>query len=638
MTKEILNRLLNRAIIIAHDLFMVPLAWFGAYWLRFNMDTIPQPFLHQAVNLLPVLLIAQGAAFWFFGLYRGIWSFASLPDLVRIGKAILIGTILAAVFMFLVTRLQGVPRSIIPLYAIFLALLIGGPRLLYRWYKDRRLGITAAHRVLVVGAGRGGEMLVRDLLRPHGDYLPIGFVDDDRTKIGNDIHGLRVFGDIASIPEVVHKYDIELIVVAIPSATSRAMRRIVELCESTKLPFRTLPGSQDIAGGRAVMNTLREVSIDDLLGREPVRLDWQAIKTGIHGRRVLITGGGGSIGSELCRQIARLEPAHLMVLDNCEFNLYRIEQELRRTFPALTLVCRLGDVTNAAAMQRLLAEFPPHVLFHAAAYKHVPMLEDMPLAAMHNNAIGTRTIADVAVRSGVESFILISTDKAVHPSNVMGASKRLAELYCQNLGASVKTRFVTVRFGNVLDSAGSVVPLFRDQIARGGPVTVTHAEATRYFMTIPEACQLITQAAAMGQGGEIFVLDMGEPMNITYLAEQMIRLAGKTPGTDVEIVFTGLRPGEKLHEELFYEQEQLVKTDCEKILQARRRETDGNLLRAAFTRIQRACGDYDAPSLEQVVNELFPEYRHSRSGGGESVDNVISFSLDHREGRAPEIT
>lgn len=613
-----------RAGIVSHDIAMVAIAWLGAYWLRFNLESVPEPYRSQAFSALPVVLVVQAGAFWFFGLYRGVWRFASLPDLVRIGKAVLAGAAISAMLLFVFTRLEDVPRSIFPLYGILLGFVISGPRLVYRWYKDHRLAIGTGSRVLVVGAGAGGEMLVRDLTRNlRSTYQPVGFADDDPKKLGTEIHGFRVLGQVSALPDLVTKHAIDLIFIAIPSATSREMRRIVEACEGTGVTFRTLPGTQDVASGRASIQTLREVSIDDLLGREPIVLDWAALSAGLNSKRVLVTGGGGSIGAELCRQIARVQPSTLVVFENSEFNLYTIEMELRNRFPHVKFVPFLGDVTDKLAVERAMREFQPEIVYHAAAYKHVPMLQPMVRTAVRNNIVGTRVVADAANECGIAKFVLISTDKAVNPTNVMGTSKRVAEIYCQNLNRHSATRFITVRFGNVLGSAGSVVPLFKEQIMRGGPVTVTHPEMTRFFMTIPEACQLIMQAGVMGDGGEIYVLDMGEPVRISYLADQMIRLTGRIPGEDIAIAYTGLRPGEKLYEELFHEQEHLVGTEHEKILLARIRDVNWDAFLKSMDDIEAAVNSYDETRLLQVLHQLVPEF--SNSSAERSIGNVVSF-------------
>ncbi|HFD80710.1 MAG TPA: polysaccharide biosynthesis protein [Gammaproteobacteria bacterium] len=588
---------------------MVPLAWFGAYWLRYNLESIPAEDYGPAFEGLAIVLVIQALAFRHYGLYRGVWRFASIPDVIRIAKAVLIGIAFSAVTVFLITRMEGIPRSVFPLYGILLMSLLGGSRLVVRWSKDRAIYKGDARRVLIVGAGKGGEMLVRDLLRSRDEkYEPVGFVDDDAMKQGREIHGIRVFGRCDDLVDLSERLAVDLVVLAIPSAKSRQMRRLVALCEQAGVPFRTLPPMNRLMSGQVTINQLRKVSIDDLLGREPVSLDWKAIELELHSKSVLVTGAGGSIGSELCRQIARLQPSRLILVDSSEFNLYSIEMELLGLFPGVEIARCLNDVVDRDAMARIFQKMKPQVVFHAAAYKHVPMLEDQIREAARNNILGTRVVADLADRSGCEAFVMISTDKAVNPANVMGTSKRAAEIFCQNLDQRSATRFVTVRFGNVLGSAGSVVPLFQRQIEAGGPVTVTHREITRYFMTIPEACQLILQASVMGKGGEIFVLDMGEPVRISDLAREMIRLSGKVPDEDIDIVYTGLRPGEKLYEELFHEQEALQSTTHSKILLARYREFDWARLNEIMDQLRTACSDYDEAVLRGLMKELVPEW------------------------------
>lgn len=604
------NRMLtNRALAIAHDLAMIPVAWLGAYWLRYNLGQIPADQLTLALKSLAVLLVVQAAAFHYYGLYRGVWRFASVPDLMRIAKSVLVGMAFSAVVIFLLTRMNGIPRSVFPLYGLLLVTLLGCSRLLVRCAKDHRGFRGEGRRVLIVGAGKAGEMLVRDLLRSRDErYEPVGFVDDSTRKRGREIHGVRVLGGCDEMIDFARELRVDLIVLALPSASSRQMRRLVDLCERTGVPFRTLPPMDRLMSGQVTLNQLREVSIDDLLGREPVALDWQVIERGLKGKKVLVTGAGGSIGSELCRQIARLKPAHLILLDSSEFNLYSIEMELLRCFPDIKISRYLKDVADRAAIAQLFRTTRPNVVFHAAAYKHVPMLEDQVREAVRNNVLGTRCIAEIADQSGCEAFVMISTDKAVNPANVMGTSKRAAEIFCQNLNKRSQTCFVTVRFGNVLGSAGSVVPLFKQQIESGGPLTVTHREITRYFMTIPEACQLILRASVMGTGGEIFVLDMGEPIKIAYLAEQMIRLSGKVPGDDIDIVYTGLRPGEKLYEELFHAKEALQTTPHEKILLARHRDVDWQQLTELLDGMVIACNECNEDELRKLLGEMVPEW------------------------------
>ncbi|MBK1641173.1 polysaccharide biosynthesis protein [Chromatium okenii] len=565
-----IDRLRSRTAAFAHDLLTVPVSWLLAYWLRFNLDHVPPEFISGALHSLPWVILIQGTIYWQFGLYRGVWRFASLPDLVRISKAALAGTALILFVLFIFNRSALVPRSIPVLYFGLQLLLLASPRLIYRWLKDHRLTLSAGQRVLIIGAGRAGEMLVRDLLRdPQQAYVPLGFVDDKLRRQGSEVHGVPIVGATAAIPTLVTQLGIDVLLLAIPSATAREMRRLVELCEHTGLPFRTVPELHRLMRGQIHLSQLRPVSIEDLLGRDQITLDWTGIHRGLAGRDILITGAGGSIGSELVRQLAVSGAARLILVDNGEFNLYRIALELSETHPELRLARHLLDITDAPAVAALFENERPAIVFHAAAYKHVPLLQDQLRVAVRNNVIGTRIVAEAAAASGCERFVLISTDKAVNPTNVMGATKRVAEAICRLYDGQCGCRFITVRFGNVLGSAGSVVPRFQQQIEQGGPVTVTHPEIERFFMTIPEACQLIMQAAVLGAGGEIFVLDMGEPIKIRYLAEQMIRLSGREPGRDIAITYTGLRPGEKLYEELFYASEALVATGHPKIRVAR---------------------------------------------------------------------
>jgi len=618
---RIYGRLRSPFTAFIHDLFMVPLAWFAAYWLRFNFSVIPAEYLAQAWLWLPLLVMTQAGAFVHFGLYRGDWRFASMPDLMRIIKAVSVGTLISMAALFLLTRLNTIPRSVFPAYGLLLIVFLGTPRFFYRWLRDRKLYLGSGQRVLIAGAGRAGEMLARDLLRDSERSLePVGFVDDKRGLRGAEIHGIRVLGNCEQIPDLVDKLGIDLILIAIPSARSRQLRRIVEYCEIANTPFRAIPCMQDLMAGRVSINTLRELSIEDLLGRDPVTLDRSAISAELSERCVLISGAGGSIGTELCRQVARLAPARLVLLENCEFNLFGIENELRQSFPGLDIQAVLCDVTDTVAVEQLFQRYHPNIVYHAAAYKHVPMLESQVREAIHNNVYGTRVMALAADRNGCDAFVLISTDKAVNPANIMGASKRIAEIFCQNFNQQSSTRFITVRFGNVLGSSGSVVPLFKAQIEAGGPVTVTHPEMTRYFMTIPEACQLILQAESMGSGGEIYVLDMGEPVSITYLAEQMIRLSGNEPGKDIEIVYTGLRPGEKLFEELFHEKEQLIGTQHEKIFLSNYRKIEWELLDKTIRSMESACKAYDEKDLLKGIAILVPELHHIDR---ELPDNVI---------------
>lgn len=594
-----------RTGIVIHDLIMVSLAWWLAFLVRydFSFDQIAEALF---LKTFPTIVIIQGVVLWWAGTYRGIWRFASIPDVWNIIRAALLGILIVSVVLFLIDRLQGMPRSVLLLYPLLLILLLSAPRMLYRMWKSHSFSlpdINNRKRVLVLGAGQSGELLVRDMLHD-SEYLPIGFLDDKAALKGTKIHGIPVLGPLDHLAQHISQDDADIIIIAIPSANTTQMRRIVELCEKTTIPFRTLPRIQDLISGQTRVSDLREVSIDDLLGREPISLDWQRINAGLAGKTVLVSGAGGSIGTELCRQISVLGVKGMVLFEHSEFNLYSIEMELRERFPNLALQICLGDVCDEAAVEYALAHYHPEVIFHAAAYKHVPMLEVQAREAVLNNVLGTKILAQAADRHRCVSFVMISTDKAVNPSSVMGTTKRIAEIFCQELNRKSATQFITVRFGNVLGSAGSVVPLFQKQIAAGGPVTVTHPEMVRFFMTIPEACQLIMQAAVIGKGGEIYVLDMGEPVNITYLAEQMIKLTGKQPKIDIEIVYTGLRPGEKLYEELFDAHESLAHTDHKKIFLAQCRDMDSGVLDAMLVALEQACASYNEPRVQELLKTL----------------------------------
>ena len=599
------------AIAFSFDLVAIVLSWYFAYWLRGNLGELGHGAILSAALWLPLICAVQIISNLTFGLYRGIWRFASIPDLLRIIKAVFAASAVMVLLVYFLKNMPMVPRSIIPLYAIVLLFVLCGGRLYLRWYKSRYKSDHPVKSVLVIGAGQAGEGLVRDMLRDvHKTYLPKAILDDDTAKKGYEIHGVRVIGTTEKLAKAISKYNIELVMIALPSADSVTMRRLVSACEQAKIPFRTLPGLQDLAAGKVSINALRDVSIEDLLGRESIVLDWQSVGAGLKNKVVLVSGGGGSIGSELCRQVANQHPKQLVVIENSEFNLYSLEMEFKNKFPQLLLIPCLVDVTDVKAVEEIFQTYQPEIIFHAAAYKHVPMLEPQIRIAIKNNIIGTWQMAKAAVKYKASHFTLISTDKAVNPANVMGATKRAAEIICQNYSAQSATEFVTVRFGNVLGSAGSVVPLFKKQIAAGGPITVTHPDITRFFMTIPEASQLILQATMMGQGGEIFVLDMGEPIKITYLAEQMILLAGLQPHQDIAISFTGLRPGEKLYEELFHETEQLKSTKHPKIMLSQARGWEWSKLMDIMNEMQQACDENQPEKLQQLLKTLVPEWEN----------------------------
>jgi len=590
-----------------HDLLSIPIAWFGAYWLRFNLGHIPKDIFLDALVMLPWVMAFQAIAFWWFGLYRGVWRFASIPDLSRIVKAVLVGCMMTLLGVFLVMRLQNLPRSVLPIYGMLLLMLLGGSRFIYRWLKDKHaLVYSRQRRVLVVGAGRAGDGLVRDLLRnPKEGYVPVAFVDDRIGKVGREVQGLRVLGESEDIPRLVKQHAIDSIMIALPSANSKEMRRIVHICEATEKPVRTLPSMNDLVSGLVNVKSLRNIQLDDLLGRDPVNLDWDGIKKAIYGRIVLVSGGGGSIGSELCRQILRCAPKQLIIFDNSEYHLFILQQELSAKYS--TNICyHLADLCDGPAIWSLFKKYTPQVVFHAAAYKHVPMLENQIRQAARNNILGTYTIAEASVLSNVQKFVLVSTDKAVNPTNIMGATKRAAEMVCQHFNQKNSTKFITVRFGNVLGSRGSVVETFSKQLEKNKPITVTHPEVTRFFMTTQEACQLILQALSLGEGGELLVLDMGEPIKIRFMAEQMIRLAGKMDD-DIKIKYTGLRPGEKLYEELFHRKEELMTTQHAKIFRANARANDHKQFDQHISHLQQACIQCQDEEILHILKFMVPE-------------------------------
>lgn len=604
----------KRLLVFAHDIAWVPVAIIAAYWLRLNLGPIHKALLPGIVELIAVAIVLYAATFWLFGCYRGIWRFASIPDLIRLLKAVLVAAVGTTVLCFMIGRLQGIPRSVLVLYPMLLVGVLSAVRVTYRAIRDRnmRLDFENGTKALLVGAGRAGEMLVRDIER-HAQIIPVAFVDDDPAKLGQEVRGIRIRGSIMDIPALCKELSVELALITMPSAPRQVMDKIVQVCAEHNIQCRTLPTLAELADGRIELSRLRPVTVEDLLGRDPIELDPQTVESFLHGKRILVTGGGGSIGSELCRQIGKHKPGLLAILDNCEYNLYRIDQEINAACPGLLFNSLLSDVRDANAIRDIFEQYKPQVVFHAAAYKHVPLVEDNIVEGIRNNVFGTRVVSDMAKCYGVETFVLISTDKTVNPTNVMGTTKRVAELYCQMVNESGNTHFITTRFGNVLGSAGSVVPLFKRQIEAGGPVTVTHPEITRFFMTIPEAASLILQAGAIGKGGEIFVLDMGEPVRISNLAEKLIQLSGLQPGRDIKIVYTGLRPGEKLHEELFYAQETLRTTVHPKLMLASGGTKEVAQISAGLEQLKEAIDEHKQEQALSVLRSLVPEFHHSVS-------------------------
>jgi FlaA1/EpsC-like NDP-sugar epimerase len=568
-------------------------------------------------RLLPAVILIKLFVFWRYGLFSGWWRYVSMADLVTICKANIFASSGVVVYAVFVYRLEMIPRTILFLDGLFCFLFVAGIRFIIRAFRENFYPVPVSSagkpRLLIVGAGDAGQVIARELrLNRKLKYEAVGFIDDDRRKQGEKFLGLPVLGACQDIPKVCEKRKIDEVVIAIPSASGNQIREIVEQCQLAKVQYKTLPSVGGLIDGSVSVEQIKAVSLEDLLGRDPVRLDSQQISSYLCGKRVLITGAGGSIGSELCRQVARFSPSRLVLFENGETPLFAIEQELKELYPKLPVYPIIGDIRYRARVEAIFDEFMPEVVFHAAAYKHVPMMELNPAEAVNNNIRGTQVMAETSDMFRVERFVMVSTDKAVNPTNVMGATKRAAEKIVQALSRKSPTRFVTVRFGNVLGSNGSVIPTFKEQIRNGGPVTVTHKDITRFFMTIPEAAQLVLQAGSMGNGGEIYLLDMGEPVKILHLAEELIRLSGKTPYEEIDIVFTGLRPGEKLYEELLLEGEGVRPTTHEKICVARSVMEDEVLLQTLVTQLFDAARRMDLDLTVDLLEKIVPEYHPAK--------------------------
>ncbi|KAF0220648.1 MAG: polysaccharide biosynthesis protein [Geobacteraceae bacterium] len=605
----------KRLMVFLVDIGLIAAAYTLAFLLRFDFD-IPPDEGHIFIHGLWIVLGIKPLVFMISGLYRNLWRYASLQDAIEIFKVIVISSVMAVFTVMYVRYFDSFPRSIFVLDGFLLFSMVSSSRLLWRIYREKYFLPLAlvgkGRRTLIVGAGEAGSMLLKEMRKQRGnEYNVVGFVDDDREKQGMRLHRIPVLGDVGHLKGLVRKYRIEEIIVAIPSAQGKMLRRIIGCCEKAKVHVKTLPCISDIIDGKISVSQIKDVDIEDLLGREAVVLDEKGISRYLTGKKILITGAAGSIGSEICRQVARFNPAKIILFDSAETPLFYVEKELVDKYPELPLIPVIGDIRNSARVEMVFDQFMPEVVFHAAAYKHVPMMEYNPVEAVANNIGGTRTLADAAHRFGVRNFVMISTDKAVNPTNVMGASKRAAEIYVQALAQKSATKFTTVRFGNVLGSNGSVIPIFKEQISHGGPVTVTDPHIMRYFMTIPEAVQLVLQAGCIGNGGEIFVLDMGEPMRIVDLAEELIRLSGLVPYEDIDIVFSGLRPGEKLFEELLIQGEGIKPTSHEKIKIAAAVPSNLESVSAVLDDLYEKADVSDIEGLMNTLINLVPEFKPS---------------------------
>ncbi|MBX3228139.1 MAG: polysaccharide biosynthesis protein [Labilithrix sp.] len=606
----------------------------ASFLLRFEF-TIPAAYRALGLKLVLLTLGMRSLVHWRLGLFHGLWRYSGARDLISLFKGAVISSFLiATIWAFLATG--TFPRSILILDFAFSILVVGGVRFGIRTIREVVLqsmrstparGESRRRRILVLGAGDAGEMLMREIVRIYGHrYDPVGFLDDASHKQNERIHGLPVLGPISDVVPICARERIDEIILAIPSMTGTQIRQIVGLCRPTGASLRTLPAVDSLIDGRVTVSQLADVAIEDLLGREPVTLDTEAIEDFIRGRVILVTGAGGSIGSELCKQICRFGPRTLLLVEQAENNLFEVHRALIAEHREVSIIPCVADICDSRRLETIFERERPAVVFHAAAHKHVPMMESNPGEAIKNNVFGTKKVADAAHRFGVEKFVMVSTDKAVNPTSVMGVSKRVAELYIQALSQTSRTHFIAVRFGNVLGSAGSVIPIFKEQIKAGGPVTVTHPEMRRYFMTIPEACQLILQAGTMGRGGEIFILDMGEPVKIVDLARDLIRLSGFEVD-DVPIVFSGVRPGEKLFEELSFDAEKAEKTGHPKIFVGMLGFTPLAELEHGLVRLH-TLTDGSAPErirteLKRLVPEYSPELNSDRPPPASSSKAVV---------------
>lgn len=581
-----------------------------AFLLRFE-GILPGRYLLSMVRLILINLVVCLPIFYFFRLYLFSWAYVSTQDLIAVLKAVALSFLITVSVFFLFRGLpffSGFPRSIIFISYFFIFAFSGGIRFAKRLYRQIFPADPAngRKRTLIVGAGDAGEQVARGLLgSSKSPYIPVGFADDNKSRWGNLIHGIKVLGSIDNIPKIVADKKIEEIIIALPSAGSAAIRRAVELGRTGGVKnIKIIPSIHELIDGNVSVANIRDVEVEDLLERDTVALDTQAMGKFIKGKKVLITGGAGSIGSELCRQVAKFDPGQLIVVDQDETGIFNISNELKKNYPKLNIVLFIADICDKAKIDLIFSGFRPDLVFHAAAYKHVPLMESAADEAVKNNIFGTKTVAEAALEYRAEKFILISTDKAVNPTSVMGATKRVCEMVCQNINQKNSTKFISVRFGNVLNSRGSVIPIFREQIKRGGPVEVTDPGMKRFFMLTSEACLLVMQAAQMGQGGEVFVLDMGKPVNIIDLAREMIRLSGFVPDKDIPIVFVGIRPGEKLFEEILTAEEGILATQNQKIFIAKMSDIDGSKLTDDLQNLKAGAQISDRARIIGILQEI----------------------------------
>lgn len=617
----------NKSILVFTDIMLLVIVYIFSYVLRFEGKLDDQTIFNVKYTILPIIS-CKIAIFSYFNLYKGMWRYTGIVDLINIIKAIVTSNLIIVAFILMSTGFIGFSRSVFLIDAVFSLLFIAGIRLVIRLILSPSIQSNSflhskqengLKKLIIIGAGDAGEKVVREINdNPRMKYKVVGFIDDNKKKLGMHIHGIQVYGSVDNLSSVVQEKKVDEILIAIPSAVGENMRRIVDACNSIKIPFKTLPGMGELIDGHISIKTIRDISYKDLLKRHPVRLENNKISEFLNNKCIFVTGAGGSIGSELCRQIIKYEPALVVLFDASESNLYSIQMELKHDKSYLKYRTVLGRVQDHLLVDDLFKKYKPNIVFHAAAYKHVPLVERNPWEAIYSNIIGTKVLINASVKHRVERFVLVSSDKAVRPTNVMGTSKRVVEKLLQ-LQNNDTTKFMAVRFGNVIGSSGSVVPLFLNQIKKGGPITVTHPEITRFFMTIEEAAQLILQAFTMGEGGEIFILKMGTPIKIVDIANDLIKLSGNEM-KDIKIVFTGLRPGEKLYEELITEGEGIVETDHEKILVLKKNECSSEDMSSGtqqecisdidskISKLIQLAEKHDSRAIKMTLKTIVPEY------------------------------
>lgn len=610
----------RRILVFLFDLVLISAALCLSFLLRFDF-AIPPAEMALFRECLMVVLVVKPLVFITTGFYLNIWRYASLQDAIEMFRGVVFSSILAVFAVLFLRQFAPIPRSIFLMDAILLFSFLAASRLIWRICREHYCvnNSCAGPRALIVGAGEAGSMLLKEIRRyPHSSYNVVGFVDDDPEKSGLKLHGVPVLGGTKHLKSLIRTNEIEDVIIAMPSADGKSLRQVMDSCKNADVTFRTLPSISNLINGKVTVSQIKKVDIEDLLGRDQVVLDRALIGAYLEGKRVLVTGAGGSIGSEVCRQVALFNPEKLVLLDQAETPLYEIEKELIERYPGIKIMPLIADVRDREMIFAAFEQFLPQVVFHAAAYKHVPMMEYNPVQAVLNNVFGSRNVVDAACCSKAENFVMISTDKAVNPTNIMGATKRAAEIYVQSIASSFRTKFTTVRFGNVLGSNGSVIPLFKEQIAAGGPITVTDKRVIRYFMTIPEATQLVLQAGGLGANSEILVLDMGEPVRIVDLAEELIRLSGLTPYEDIDIVYTGLRPGEKLFEELLIDGEGVLPTSHEKIRVLAPVQIDIESVNKELEILYDAARSDSVLEMVESLKRLVPEFRPSYHFKGEA--------------------